>query len=548
MISNKSDLRLGAKKWMSTISIAILFLSVSFAQNLEDGQQEIIKDFEAQLEDAQRIIVKPVLQPVVVSKKTYKYDVTIIPLELKYPDPVIKPLAAEPDLPFDSKSFYAKLGYGNMRNPEALIKYFKTDENKLEYFFDLSHYGLDNSKKLINQKMSNTDLKVGFNYRIKENLQLNFKANGIYDQRKIYYNFFDDVFRPISGKPINKVQIGSQFEFFNPEVTSSGLDYKIRFGYSLLDLQSYERRNELVPNVDVTLSKAIGNWKLTLPISANGTLQKGVNDLYAFTFTPTIKTSTERFWLKAGMSFFNDSDLKTKIWPSIHADYALNGKSLHVFVSTEQTSLANNLHHLLPINPWMFPMQPKLTNNVIQKISGGIKSESNFLGFEAEAGYAKAFNQISFVNSINYLLVDQSHATFQNVNAVFLKANIDFAFSDNIGIGGHLVKNFYSEKLYGIPSLELTSFAKIKLINEFITLNPSLTIRDKSRALVATLTSTEEILLNNQVDLSVSSEFNLSKKFALYFEANNVLNNLYRPLSGYPVVGINFNGGIVVRL
>jgi hypothetical protein len=72
--------------YLNKTSVLCIMLLCGFqlsAQTLEDDEQEIIKDFEAQLEDAQRVIVKPTLQPVVVSKKTYKYDVTIIPLELR---------------------------------------------------------------------------------------------------------------------------------------------------------------------------------------------------------------------------------------------------------------------------------------------------------------------------------------------------------------------------------------------------------------------------------------------------------------------------------
>lgn len=538
---------IGTTNYFALLALGLFFVpNLVVGQNLEDEQQEIIKDFEAQLEDAQRVIVKPLLQPAVVSKKTYKYDITIIPLELKYPDPVIKPLAAEPDLLFESKSFYAKLGYGNLQNPKAIIKYYKTDENKFDYFVDLNFYGLNNSDKVENQQMSNTDLKLGFNYRIKENLQLNVKAKAIYDMRKAYFIYGDDDMHAYKGKPVNKFQLGGQAEIFNPEATASGLDYNAQFGYTYVNLKSYTDKGELNPYIGLSLSKALGDWKLTFPAKACATFQNGISDLYTFTFNPSIKTSSEKFWLKAGLSFFNDSELKSKIWPEIHADYTLSGKSLHIFVATEQKSIVNNLTQLTVINPWVFPNLQELTNNVMQTISGGIKSESHFLGLEAEGGYAKSFNQISFVNSI-LSEDDLSHAIPQNVNAVFIKANVDFALSSKISLGGNLIKNFYTEDVYGIPSLELKSYAKLNLVKDIFVLRPSLTIRDRSKVLLDRAIP-EEIVLNNQVDLSAGGEFNISDKFALYLEANNVLNNLYRPLYGYPVVGIHFNGGVVVRL
>jgi hypothetical protein len=298
-------------------------------------------------------------------------------------------------LPFESKSFYARLGYGNLKNPKALIKYYNTDQNKLDYYIDLSHYGLNNEKKIAHQSMSNTDATIGFNYRLKENTQLNFKANGVYDKRKNYFLVIDDALIPkYRGYPISKIQAGTQMELLNPEETASGLDYNIGVGYSILNLLSFQNRNELVPNFNAMVAKAVGNWKLTFPVKTFVTLQQDVDDLYGFSFDPSIKTNNEKLWLKIGVSIFADNDIKSKIWPSIHADYTLSGKNLHVFVSSDQKVMTNNLHNLTKINPWVYPYQAKLTNNVMQTISGGIKSETNFLGLEAEIGYAKIFNQV----------------------------------------------------------------------------------------------------------------------------------------------------------
>jgi hypothetical protein len=513
---------------------------------LDEGQQEIIKDFEAQLEEANRVVVKPIVEPTVVVKKSYAYNVTIVPLELKYPEPVILPLAAEPDLPFEVKKLYIKLGYGNVQNPKAIIKYYKTDQNKVDYFFDIDHYGLNNNLKLANQIMSNSDGKLGLNYRVKENMQINARLNGQFEKRKFYFINQSAGLTENLGSDRNKIMAGTNFELFNPEQTASGIDYKIKLGYSFLNFSSPHKKSELTPKFGLDISKTIGNWKLILPFNANAVLQNDIDDLYGFDFNPHLKMNNQKLWLKAGAMLYNDKNLKTKVWPSVNASYALSGKKLHLFIDVDQKNLSNSLHHIANINPWLNLDQAQLTANLKQTISGGIKSESSFLGIEAEAGYAKVFNQINFINS-NPTNIAQAIATPKNTNAVFVKSNVDFAFSNNLNIGGAIVKNFYTEEQYGIPSLELNAFAKIDLFKNVIALRPSLTIRDKSKTLLTTVEGTNEISFNNQVDLSNTLEINISKKFALYAEANNILNNKYTSFYGYPSIGINFNGGLVLK-
>ena len=61
------------------------------------------------------IEVAPDIQPVIPAKKKYGYNVTILPLDITYPEPVIKPIAADADLPFENHTFFTRLGYGNLK-------------------------------------------------------------------------------------------------------------------------------------------------------------------------------------------------------------------------------------------------------------------------------------------------------------------------------------------------------------------------------------------------------------------------------------------------
>jgi len=57
---------------------------------IEVDQVEVIKAFEAKLEDAKKISIQPKIKPIIPVEKTYDYNITIVPLSIEYPDPVIK--------------------------------------------------------------------------------------------------------------------------------------------------------------------------------------------------------------------------------------------------------------------------------------------------------------------------------------------------------------------------------------------------------------------------------------------------------------------------
>jgi hypothetical protein len=105
-------------------------------KQIQVDQVEVLKAFNATLQTATQFSLKPELkQPEKVSH-SYHYTVTIVPLELEYPDPVMRPLAMKEDPPFEVKKLYAKLGYGSIKNPYADIRFN-------DVINDLGTFGID---------------------------------------------------------------------------------------------------------------------------------------------------------------------------------------------------------------------------------------------------------------------------------------------------------------------------------------------------------------------------------------------------------------------
>jgi len=154
-------------------------------KKIEVDEVEVIKAFEVKLGEAKRIAVGPKLQKVTPVKKEYKYDITIVPADIEYPDPVIKPLAMNPDPQPHVDHFYAKLGYGTYKSPYADVSYYNLVPELYSFTIDAHHYGFDNSAEDINQKVQETELNLAGDYLLGENNIIGLDLNGSLSNRNL---------------------------------------------------------------------------------------------------------------------------------------------------------------------------------------------------------------------------------------------------------------------------------------------------------------------------------------------------------------------------
>ncbi|MBK8700077.1 MAG: hypothetical protein IPN29_11330 [Saprospiraceae bacterium] len=533
--------------YVSVFIIINIFLPRLSGQDLPEEKQEIIKTFEAQLEDAQKITILPNILPIASIKKKYTYNITILPLEIKYPDPVIKPLATDPDLAFEKHAFYARGGYGNKSNPLFRLMYTHTDEHQLDYHIFLSHDGFNN-KEITLQKGSRSQVDGGIRFRLKEKMQINTNVNARYDENQFYFVHTNG--QDIPSDPLRKqLRYAVNADLYNPVASTDATNYKIGLSYSVFSLGN-PRTTEGHVKTTLTLEKNSGPWQIAIPVQLNGVLQSGIDDLYHVNFTPALKYGGKKIWIKAGSAFYYDSDKLSRLWPDITVDFKLGGSGLRIFVASQLKVTSNNLHRLTENNPWINPAFPALTNAISREVLGGIKGEVTFLGYELNLGYAKMDNLDNYTQMET---IWSPALKLNNVNAVFLRGNADFAISDRVNIGGHLIKNFYNTAgdipLYGVHSLELRANSTFHLWKNKLKLIPELFITDRSTTLLTDdfAGSMKEVVLNNRVELNVMLDWWLGKKMGLYARANNILNNKYEKWYGYPAMGIHFNGGVLLK-
>ena len=173
------------------------------------------------------------------------------------------------------------------------------------------------------------------------------------------------------------------------------------------------------------------------------------------------------------------------------------------------------------------------------------------IGYEAAAGYVNGRNWDQFNNETK---VYSASVFYTDLNAVFIRSNVDFAVTENVRLKGLLTKNFFDkkglDKLYGMHSLEFKAQAEFRFIKDRIKFTPELFVTDRqwARVVDAGTGSPTDIRLNNRIELNAGLDIWMSKNLGIYAKANNLLNNKYEQWYGYPSLGIHVQGGLLLKL
>ena len=115
--------------------------------DLPAEEVEVIKSFEARIENARKVNFNPSSVPG-KAKTKFDYDVIIRPIELVYPDPVIKPVAMVPDQNPEKSNGFLKLGYGSLNTIHGLLPMIIYQIKRLKLTLKADIYTLTTKKNL----------------------------------------------------------------------------------------------------------------------------------------------------------------------------------------------------------------------------------------------------------------------------------------------------------------------------------------------------------------------------------------------------------------
>lgn len=516
---------------------------------LQIKQVEVVKSFEAELEQANLVPVKPVMPALPTFKPQYKYDITIVPYDFKSPDPQIKPLAMNPDGPFVVKKGFLHAGYGLRKNPDITAGYNLALKDRYDAGIMFHYDALDNSSNIPFQKYSNLGLDIYGNYLIKENMKV---FGGIVIDNRVR-NFYhtdlgvDTLLNDISAKrKINSYNIHAGIG--NVEETKLGINYNLS-----LALRNLNLANENVRDNGITLSTHFDkqfSTSLVLGVKAiydySAYNAEEALSLNTLSVRPFIKTKISNVMIEGGVHWLSSNDGNSSFFPELMASYGLAGQKLMVFVGLQQNYFTNNFTNVSKINPWLGTNIDSLQNTVFQDYFGGIKGKFAFLSYQAKAGYKGVNQQLYLIN--NRADLTRFDMLYDDLGIVYISGNVEFEFSENIKFGGWLTQNIYQLdkllKAWHTPNLEGNAYAIWSLLDSRLKLRSDLYFGNG----VSYIDKDNVISQSNVLfDLNFESEYQVANWLSVYAKGINVLDNKFQRWFGYPSVGINGVIGLKIR-
>lgn len=525
-------------------STAVLTEAQTEAQSqLGNEELEVIKAFKAKLATAASLDINPTIEAAPAVNRDYDYRITIVPYDIDYEDPTIKPFAMKPDAKADYHKAYAKLGFGNYNSPLANLSYHDT-QGKVEYGILANYLALDNSNQNAYQKMSDIDVDAHVNIKMNENLEL---ITGLYtsiDQRYFFHipeNEVSDYTEEAAKRNLNTfgIKLGVQ------NGSNYALQYRLLTDANYLAITNNDT-NELNTNVKGMVSYAGKSLGISLDAEMDfSQVSESVDSSFlTLSATPQLFWSNEKFNIKAGASAILAND-ESYVFPIAELLIDILSDKMQIVAGVDQEYIHNSISNITSYNPYYQAMQGDYGSTITKSYYGGAQGEWAKLTYRGKVGYREIENQAILINAED---VRKFNLGYINMNSVFVEATASYSLNETFTIGGGFQQNIFDLEdgviAFHLPSMRYNAYTVIHLLDKNLTIKPSLAFTDK----------VEYINLNGDIDkldpmlsLNTAVNYSIGNNFSLFVDAKNLLANNYAEYYGYDDVGIHVHGGITIK-
>jgi len=282
----------------------VLFLfagSIHAQTELPSEQVQVVKDFDARLEQAERLSMAPQLPPFDTTQLEYDFIIQERILDYDYNSPKIRAIGVPRSESIPAYSTYALAGYGIPNSPLGNFNTTISGED-YRFFIDANHYGVDNRNNVENQFLSETNFQLGGQYQfhdllaVKGGLQYTFNVNDLYG----YDSEIDSFSREDAARRFSTWQ--TNLAVFSPEATSWGFSYGVDFNY-----RNYS--DNLESNENLTALDGVLRWEINEKNIFNLDIESDFlswenfknQELNNFILRPTYTYQANRWSVEAGV-------------------------------------------------------------------------------------------------------------------------------------------------------------------------------------------------------------------------------------------------------
>ena len=546
----------------------ILASTALFSQTgdeLPSEQVEVIKIFEAQLEESEKIPLSPVLPDVDTSINKQRYDVPPKIFNVEYPAPRIRPISykSEEEIP-DVYRAYAKLGAGL---PSTIYGEgaFNTSidrggNSSYDLGLNLLHHSANlSSGDVENQRFGYTKAEGTGTYYFEEGFavagNLGYTADRVH-----YYGYNFDEFSNFTTVDKESVkQLFSIFDLgakiFNGEQTAGDLNYSA--GFDFYAMGDNFAADETAFDLKLHGTKWIQDrHAFDLGIRTDFTWYNDTMEvsqtLHNFTFSPSFTFHADVFKVKVGANLISSDD-EFEIFPDIEAVLNLTGNELAFYVGVEGDLRKNTLRTLSDYNPYIHTRFPDETirNTRYFNVYGGARGNLKFFEYTIQAGYKPTNDFALYVFNFDHVgPIYDFDVIYDDVDIINISGTLSATPIRGLTLTGTISQNIFDPKVeikaWHLPSLEANFQALFTSNDGKLKANAQLFLQNG----VATRTSIipgRYDNLNSLFDLSMGGEYWVSDHFGAFLQLNNLLDNERFRWYYYPTYGVNVLGGITIR-
>jgi hypothetical protein len=540
-------------KLLIRILFFILILPSSLAlrgqepgRSLETGQVEVIRDFDARLEETQKVPLAPIIPEYAQPAGQFDYLLPVRILAVDYPAPKIRPIAMGRDKEPKVYNGYAKAGFGTLSQPYGELGYGFRDQDKLALNVHLLHHAANNSGNRENQRFSETRGNLDFTLYSKDGMAVRGRGGYESDVNYLYgYNQADTSFlKEEVRRRVSLLELGAGI--FNSAPTVAGIDYSADADFYRLS-ESFGASSESGFLIDLEGRKMLdGTHPIGLRLVTDFSTYSDTasQNLHNFFLQPHFTFHSSRFKLRVGANLASHDD-EFFVFPDLELEVGIIGSQLGAYVGATGTLEKNSFRNLLTYNPFV-ASSLTVNNSAVSDWFGGVRGSIRDFGYEVQAGVKSVDNLAIYLP----LPVDtrQFLVLYDTATIVYLQGMIGGALNKQLELtatwGTHFFDLKVNEKAWQLPALEANFSAiytamqgKWKLRGE-VYLADGVPYRNESL---------DAERLNALFDVSLGAEYLFLDQFGAWLQLNNLANNKRERWLNYPVFGFNVMAGVSAR-
>ncbi len=541
--------------------------TVAWAQpDLPSENVEVIKIFEAQLAESEKVAVSPELPLIdtTISKQTY--DVQPKAIDVDYPAPRLKPITFKSDEEIaDIYKAYFKLGAGlpkSLYGEGAFNTMVKLKEKSaVDIGLNLFHHQADYSKgEVENQRFGLTKAQGKATYYSEKGFAVGGNI-GYTNNRQSYYGYRfvnNPIYENIDPEVVK--QTYGIFDFggriFNSVQTAGDINYSAGFDlYNMGD--DISAANEFGFDMKLKATKWIKS-KHTFDIGlrtdfTSFKVSGETQSLNNYSLTPAFTYHGNSFKVKAGVNLMSSND-EYLPFPDVEVVVNITGNELAFFTGVNGDLQKNTFRSLTTYNPYIYTGLPTGTirNTKYYHVFAGLKGNLKMFEYMIQGGYKPTNDLALFYYRHQQDQLSDFDIRYDDVNIINIRASLKATVLKNLTMTGTLSQNIFDLsnggefKAWHLPALDVNFMAVYTTSDNKLRAKAQLNVQNGVPANdIGGINRWKE--LNGLYDVSVGAEYWIVKKFGAFLEVNNLLNNKRQRWIYYPTYGANVLLGITAR-